>query len=75
MAKDNVKITVEPETPKWRFYCNACTGRAFLTNSKEPFEGTRPCSNCGTPCSFDPTNFIKLDPKEDTTGIMVYPNK
>lgn len=42
---------------KYRYFCPACTGRAFYSDTKEKFT-TRVCANCGHEVIYDPNNWI-----------------
>jgi rRNA maturation endonuclease Nob1 len=48
-----------PSMPKYRYYCHACTGRAFYADEPEKFKGTRVCHNCGAEVTYEADKWIK----------------
>jgi transcription elongation factor Elf1 len=44
---------------KYRYFCPACTGRAFYSNKKEKFSSVV-CQNCGTQIRYDAGNYIEI---------------
>lgn len=55
-----VKIADEIGQPKYRYFCDACTGVAFTSIEKKN-PGISNCQSCGKPITEDKTeNYILL---------------
>ena len=53
-------VELSPKAPKFRFYCNACTGVAFFAHDKKPGPAIH-CQSCGAVIStFPEENYIKI---------------
>lgn len=39
--------------PAYRYFCHACTGRAFFADEPVKFKGQRVCKNCGASLSYE----------------------
>lgn len=59
--KDKLKPIGKPVEEKpaevYRYYCEACTGRAFTSTEKTKFV-TRSCKSCGNTVSYKEENYI-----------------
>lgn len=56
-------ITAKPIVMRYRFYCPACTGRAFYAPVKHAFNNVT-CQHCGALVSYDPNGWFELSPEE-----------
>lgn len=57
MAK--IKMTQEPEKPKFRYFCDACTGIAAISNEPEAVTQIT-CKVCGKFQKCKKENWLKL---------------
>jgi hypothetical protein len=57
-AKAKKAETKAPSVPAYRFYCHACTGRAFYANTPEVFKKPRICHNCGATLYYEADKWI-----------------
>ncbi len=44
--------------PAYRYYCHACTGRAFYAEMPEVFKKPRVCRNCGASLNYEADKWI-----------------
>lgn len=52
---------LSPKAPKYRFYCNACTGIAFYSLDKKPGDSPVKCDSCGKVIdTFPEANYIQV---------------
>ena len=48
--------------PEYRYFCDRCTGVAFLSIGNEPKNPPHNCGNCGLPIGeIKPENFLLLE--------------
>ena len=69
MAKTHEeKFTPKPTQLKYRYYCEACTGRAFYAAEKNEFNQVQ-CQNCGTIVGYNPNNWFEVTDKDELAKI------
>lgn len=72
MVKIKEKLETEnitkPVKLLWRYFCDACTGRATYASEPYNFKSIN-CGNCGAVCSYKPENWIKITSKEELAKI------
>lgn len=58
---------VEPTNEfNYKFYCNGCSGRAFLSEEKDMFDA-RTCQSCGANVYYNEGNYLPLNDQEKET--------
>lgn len=51
------------KAPEYRYFCDKCTGVAFLSEGTNPKNKPSVCANCGLPIGeLKPENFLPLEP-------------
>lgn len=49
------------KTFKYRYFCHACTGRAFFADEPVKFKGVRVCKNCGAELTYESDKWIACE--------------
>ena len=61
MAKTTTQPVQSQPKNEYRYYCDACTGIAFLSKGRKPEPAPTHCEKCGMPLGpLKYHNFIKL---------------